>query len=265
MDLECARQAHAEPAEPPADHCWVPSLTAVDIGEALHHLNCDCATRREAAMACPQAHSAGSDFLHAPHDEIQRLIPARAAPGIRAAVITNLGVQQSFRIAKNLVGAAAAHAKKTLTVWIVPITADSVQLAAFHFDQHSAKCWMAIHGTHSPHDFSIASGHSHLRLRHCRAMILPEMGRFPTKRIVHRGLLRCGISIQLMSQMGHEHPTTGSRIWSALPQTADILSAGQKISFGPQFRTFDASTLSKRRSAPTLVHIPRGALMPLHS
>ena len=34
----------------------------------------------------------------------------------------------------------------------------------FHVDQHSAKCWMAIHGTHGPHDFSAASGHGRLIL-----------------------------------------------------------------------------------------------------
>src|SRR5262249_11267219 len=58
---------------------------------------------------------------------------------------------------KNLVGAAATHAKETLTVRVVLVTADGRELAAFHLGQHSAKCWMAIHGTHGPDDFW--SGH----------------------------------------------------------------------------------------------------------
>ena len=164
-----------EAAEPPADHRWVPSLTAVEIGEALHHLNCDRATRREGAMSCPQAHSPGSDCPDALHDEIQRLIPTDAAPSTRSAIITNFGVHQSSRVAKDLAGAAAAHAKETLTIRIVLVTADRLQLAAFHFDQHSAKRWVAIHGTHSPDDFRITSGHVHLRPRHRARVILSEM------------------------------------------------------------------------------------------
>src|SRR5262245_14377595 len=167
VDLERARQAHAEAAKPPADHRGVPILAAVHIGEAAHHLNRDRATRRKAAVTCPKTHSLGSDRPHALHDEIQRLIPTCAAPGIRAAIITNLGVQQSFRIAKNLVGATPAHAKEALTVRIALVTADGLELATFHLDQHSAKRWMTIHGTHGPDDFRAASSHDHLRLRPC--------------------------------------------------------------------------------------------------
>jgi hypothetical protein len=50
------------------------------------------------------------------HEQIQRLLPTHTAPGIRAAIIANLGVQQSTRIAENLVSAAASHAKEALTV-----------------------------------------------------------------------------------------------------------------------------------------------------
>src|SRR5262245_1695216 len=85
---------------------------------------------------------------------------------IRAAIVTNLRVQQSSRIGKNLVGAAAAHAKEALTVRIVLVTADSHQLAAFYLDQHSAKRWMAVHGTHGSDNFRIANGHRPLRLGH---------------------------------------------------------------------------------------------------
>src|SRR5215813_14922325 len=76
-DLERARQAHAEAAEPPADHCGMPVLSAVDIGEPLHQLDRDRTTRRKTAMSCPQAHSFGSDCLHPLHDEIQRLVPTK--------------------------------------------------------------------------------------------------------------------------------------------------------------------------------------------
>src|SRR5215475_4123789 len=106
----------------------MPVLAAVDIGEAVHHLNRDRATRRKAAMSCPQAHRLGSDRPHALHDEVQRLIPTHAAPGIGAAIITNLRVEQSSRIAKNLVGAAATYAKEALTVRIVLVTADGLEL-----------------------------------------------------------------------------------------------------------------------------------------
>jgi len=57
---------------------------------------------------CPQARSLGSDLLHAPHDEVQRLIPTHAAPRIRVSILANLGVQQSPWIAKNLACGAAA-------------------------------------------------------------------------------------------------------------------------------------------------------------
>jgi hypothetical protein len=91
----------------------------------------------------------------------------RTAPGIRAAIIANLGVQQSSRIAKDLVGASAAHAKETLTVRIVLVAADGLELAVFHLDQHSAERWMTVHGTHGPDDYRVGSSHGHLRLRHC--------------------------------------------------------------------------------------------------
>src|SRR5215813_14475017 len=125
----------------------MPILAAVHIGEAVHHLNRDRATWRKAAVSRPQAHSLGSDRPHALHDEIQRLVPTHAAPGIRATIITNLGMQQSTRIAKNLVGGAAAHAKEALTVRIVLVAADGLQPAIFNLDQHSAERWMTIHGT----------------------------------------------------------------------------------------------------------------------
>jgi hypothetical protein len=60
---------------------WHPAMICWGLGAA----------RRKAAMSCPQAHSLGSDCLHALHDEVQRLIPTDAAPGIREAIITNLG------------------------------------------------------------------------------------------------------------------------------------------------------------------------------
>jgi hypothetical protein len=112
VDLECARQAHTEAAESPADHCGAPFLAAVHIGETLHHLNGDGAARRKAAMSGPQAHSLGSDLLHASRDGIQRLISAHAAPAIWAAIITNLRVQRPAWIAKYLACGAAAHTKK---------------------------------------------------------------------------------------------------------------------------------------------------------
>jgi len=46
---------------------------------------------------------------------------------------------------------------------IVLVATDGLQPAAFHLGQHSALCWMAIHGTHGPDDFR--SGHGHLQLR----------------------------------------------------------------------------------------------------
>ena len=98
-------------------------------------------------MSCPQAHGLGSDRPHTLHDEIRRLIPTRAAPGVRAVIITSFGVEQSSRIAKNLVGATAAYAKEALTVRIILVTADGFQLATLDFDQHAAKRWMAIHWT----------------------------------------------------------------------------------------------------------------------
>src|SRR5215475_15442945 len=70
-----------------------PILATIHIGEAVHHLNRDCASGRKAAMTRPKADGLGPDCPHALHDEIQRLIPAHAAPVIREAIITNLGVQ----------------------------------------------------------------------------------------------------------------------------------------------------------------------------
>jgi Transposase DDE domain len=59
VDLKCARQAHTEANESPADHGGVKRLATVHIGEAVHHLNRDRASGRKAAMSCPQAHSFG--------------------------------------------------------------------------------------------------------------------------------------------------------------------------------------------------------------
>src|SRR5262249_12292947 len=53
VDFSPAGSTHAHTAEPAADHRWVPSVAAVHIGEAAHHLNRDSATRRKSAMACP--------------------------------------------------------------------------------------------------------------------------------------------------------------------------------------------------------------------
>src|SRR5262245_13056923 len=125
----------------------------------MNFLNCDHSIRRKAAMSCPQTHSLGADCPHALHNEIQRLISSHAAPGNRG-----LGVQSCW-IAKNLAGAAAAHAKDALTVRIGPTT-DCLELAAFHLDQHSAKRRMTIHGTHGRDDFCVAAGHGHFRFRH---------------------------------------------------------------------------------------------------
>src|SRR5262249_48897315 len=119
---------------------------------------------------------------HPLHDEIQRLIPTHAAPGIRAAIITNLRVEQSSRIAKNLVGAAAAHAEETLTVRIFLVAADGLQPAAFHLDQHSAKRWMAVHGTHGPNDFRLAASHGHFRLASARSSLVA----LPTETVAER-------------------------------------------------------------------------------
>src|SRR5262245_15672101 len=84
------------------------------------------------------------------------------------------GVQHPSRIAKNLVGAAATHAEEALTVRVVLVATEGLELAAFHLAQHSAKRWMTIRGTHGPDDFWFASGHGHLRLRHPRRAILSE-------------------------------------------------------------------------------------------
>jgi hypothetical protein len=81
-------------------------------------------------------------------------------------------VQRSSRIwgyssrrglSEDLACGAAAHAKETLTVRVALITADGLHLAVIHLKQHSAECWMAIHGTHGPHDFR--SGHGQKRGR----------------------------------------------------------------------------------------------------
>src|SRR5262249_1185209 len=93
VDLECARQAPAQAAEAPADHCPGPILAAGKIGETVDHPNRDRATWRKAAVSRPQTHGLGSDCRHALHYEVQRLVPTHAAPGIRAAIIANLGVQ----------------------------------------------------------------------------------------------------------------------------------------------------------------------------
>jgi hypothetical protein len=67
-------------------------------------------------MSRPQTHSLGSSRPHPLGHVVQRLIPTHAAPGVRAAIIANLGVQQSPRVAKDLVGASAAHAKALLVI-----------------------------------------------------------------------------------------------------------------------------------------------------
>jgi hypothetical protein len=131
------------------------------LAKAVHHLNCDRASGRKAAVSRPQAHSLWPDLPHAARDEIQRLIPAHAAPVIRAAIITDLGIQQSVRIPEDLVRAAAAYAQEALTVGIVLVAADRLQPVAFHLDQHPAKRWMTVHGTHSPDDFGSGHGHFH--------------------------------------------------------------------------------------------------------
>src|SRR5262249_18783310 len=84
---------------------------------------------------------------------------------------------------KNLVGATAAHAKEALTVRVVLVTADGLELTVFHFDQHSAERWMAIHGTHGPDDFCFAASHGHLRLTSLELLVaLPteQLSRAPT-------------------------------------------------------------------------------------
>jgi hypothetical protein len=53
---------------------------------------------------------------------------------------------------------AAAHAKETLTVQVALITADGLRLLIIYLNKQSAECWMAIHGTHGPHDFRSAHG-----------------------------------------------------------------------------------------------------------
>jgi hypothetical protein len=116
-------------------------------------------------MSRPQAHSLGSDLPHALHDEIQRLIPTDASLGIRAAIIADLGVQQSSWIAEDLACCAAAHAKEALAVRVLLVAGDSLQPAAFHLDQQSAERWMTIHGTHGPHDFRGSHGLLHLGRR----------------------------------------------------------------------------------------------------
>jgi hypothetical protein len=59
------------------------------------------------------------------------------------------------------------------TVRILLVAADGLQLAIIYLNQHSAKCWMTIHGTHGPHDSR--GGHGHLHLR-ASSEILSEMG-----------------------------------------------------------------------------------------
>src|SRR5215467_722252 len=39
-------------------------VAAIDIGDAVHHLNRHRATRCRATMSCPQAYSLGSDLPH---------------------------------------------------------------------------------------------------------------------------------------------------------------------------------------------------------
>jgi hypothetical protein len=71
-------------------------------------LNSDRASGRKAAMSRPEAHSLWVDLKDASRNEIQRLIPTHATPHICTAIIPDLGYKQSARIAKDLVGAAAA-------------------------------------------------------------------------------------------------------------------------------------------------------------
>src|SRR5262245_22525746 len=123
---------------------------------------------------------------------------------VLSRIITNLGEQQSSRVAKDLAGAAAAHAKKTLTIRIVLVTADRLQLAAFHFNQHSAKRRVAIHGTHGPDDSRIASGHVHLRPRHRARVILSDMDSTATSHGRFEGVPRSQLATSAATaEMGH--------------------------------------------------------------
>jgi hypothetical protein len=73
----------------------------------------------------------------------------------------------------------------------------TIGLVVFHLDQHCAKRWMAVHGTHGPDDFCVTGGHGRLRLRQRakRDPIRNGLGRIQS--------VRCGDGI-LASLLGLE-------------------------------------------------------------
>src|SRR5437870_3429827 len=99
----------------------MPGLAAVQMGEAVHHLDGDCAAWRKAAMARPKADGLRSGRLNPLRDKGDRVIPADAAPAVGAAIVANLRIQQALRIAEYLASRPAAHAEKALTDRIVVV------------------------------------------------------------------------------------------------------------------------------------------------
>jgi hypothetical protein len=80
----------------------------------------------------------------------------------RAAIVTDLGDNSRPGLPKISLVARPCTQRKPCLSGLSLSPPDGLQLAAFHLDQHSAKCWMAVHGTHGPDDLRAASSHSHL-------------------------------------------------------------------------------------------------------
>src|SRR5262245_56511668 len=110
------------------------------IGEAVHHLNRDRATRRKATCPAHTPTASGHTVLirftmKAPHSNSRG---ARHSCGD----LCESGGTAPVSDCQNLVGAAATHAEEALTVRVVLVATDGLELAAFHLAQHSAKRWM---------------------------------------------------------------------------------------------------------------------------
>ena len=148
--LEHTRQAESEGAEPPADHRGIPPLASPEVGEAPQQVRADprAVVVGEESVAGPQADGLAPRRLHARRDQVERLVPRGAAPGVVGAMRSDEGRQQALRIADDLARRVAAHAEKAAAVRVVGIAPHADEPPILHVDEHAAQRGVAVHRTH---------------------------------------------------------------------------------------------------------------------
>ncbi len=150
VGLERAGEAHAEPAEPPADHRRGPVLAAVEIGEARQHLRArgDAVVVGEVAVSGPDARSQAAGTFTSRGDEIERFVPACLPPGVFGPALADQRLEEPLRVVDDLPRGLAANAEETLAVGVVLVALDADELAVLHIDAHAAERRVAAHRAH---------------------------------------------------------------------------------------------------------------------